>query len=395
MTSWAIHDHFETFCATSIEWAKDGSARSCPVIISASFIKRELKIKFAFLCFHIVYILLVFQNICMYDIKAGVLERVEQTFQIVFSKKNFLILLLPLVIYKVGSFLSLSYLEISVMNSVMWDAKNISEVNTESILSSTALPLFIVLYSIITILFSLIYICVNLWIIKTSKEILLGNELKQEDNFMYWVEHFLRSMYSYYYYFMYVFIIPSLVFIIWWCILIYALQNGWKESGLFDIAIATIVWGTIIGGWIAVYKSIKATFFLSSAIDKEDFSRENFQTSTQTTDGNWWRILWNLLLIGIIVSLCTSMITGAISSFTSIWWSTSLLTKILSNPDLLGNPSGLQNIVNSLEAPSLWILQIISGAVNQWIQAIAWGFTIVFTYLFFKRLEQEKNEALK
>ena len=46
-----------------------------------------------------------------------------------------------------------------------------------------------------------------------------------------------------------------------------------------------------------VYRWVKTYFSLNSAVDSSEYTKENFNISVKITDWNWWRIVWNYILI--------------------------------------------------------------------------------------------------
>lgn len=125
----------------------------------------------------------------------------------------------------------------------------------------------------------------------------------------------------------------------------------------------------------ALYRWIKAIFALYSAIDMNEFTKINFTHSITVTDNNWLRILWNFMLVWIIVWLLSSFISW-------VFW-----VFIPSSIDI-------EKIKWIDDLKSIWdsfsiIPHFISGFFSSVITIVWDVFIIVFTYIFFKRLEFE------
>ncbi len=339
----------------------------------------------------------------MYEFKAGVMERMEQTFWLLFSRKMIIFILSTIVVFKIFTFIFFGVLESSSMKNIFGEnPESFSEENAASLLGSTSLVISFLVYTTTIIIFSFFSICLQLSLIRTVKEQFNGNnELTIEENVLYGIKNLWNSMYTYYRYFLYVLIIPSIWFIVWGIFLIFAIQNGGKithewETPLVTYATFFLVAWVFVGWFIALYRSLQSCFFLVSAIDKDNFSRDNFQESVSVTKGKWWRVFWNFLLAWIIIGLCTSIFSGVLGIVWFAWWDgSSKLESIVSlatKPWVLENPSSTKEILKTLWSSSFWSLEITVWALKQLIDAFASSFILIFSYIFLKRLELEKRE---
>lgn len=64
----------------------------------------------------------------------------------------------------------------------------------------------------------------------------------------------------------------------------------------------------------SIYRGIRSSFSLMNAVDKESYTKENFQESIILSEGKWWQIFWNLVIVGIIAGLSISLIENLAGS---------------------------------------------------------------------------------
>ena len=131
--------------------------------------------------------------------------------------------------------------------------------------------------------------------------------------------------------------------ILWWFII-------WFSSIYFIISI--------------IYRWLKSKFAIYSAVDKNEFTKNNFEKSLKFTKNNWWRILWNLLVVWLLI-IVISWIFTFVFSLLPIWFWNSFVNTVF-----------------------YWFL-------NNIITTSYAVFAIIFTYLLFKRLELESLENIE
>lgn len=304
------------------------------------------------------------------EFKENVLDRIEQTF--VFMKNNFNVLVLPLIIFYVLVYLFFCYGWIYFVNFV----------DTNNIYSPTNMYLIIGV-----VLFILIYLILDIWIIlslfKTIKDIDEENDFTISENYKYWFLNILESFKTYFYIFMYVYFIPSLIFIIVWIYFIYIqMGNILNDSLLAHISNFIWIW-VVLFLWLfiyIIYRSYKVVFAIPSAVSKGVFDKENFKYSVSLTKWNWWRIVWNFLLVWIIIWILTYIINMPFESH-SIF---DTMSKNFNNLDI-------NKIIQEFNNSKISTQSIIQDVVWRLIMTIVLLFTSIFTYIFFKRLEVEKS----
>lgn len=344
--------------------------------------------------------------------KETVLERIEQSFQILFKPKNLFSIVFPIFILNFWFFLCGTYLQ----NIALWwaldDIKSWgieSWVNLWSLLSDSSIILNISIYTTLLLVYYIIFTFLYLWAVEATKNSIYETEHSDIYEYIkYGINNFWKSMYTYYYYFIYVFWGLAGVFIVAGIVMILWLQNGGKDSSIFHIgAVVGTLWFVIVW-FFSFYRSLRATFFLISAVDKESYSKENFEYATTPSKGNIWRILWNFLLLSITIWLISSIfwsVTSGIVS-TALWWAqdqagiSTLISSMAENSigwnQLWENPTDMtktiENMINSMEKPTLSPLVIVNGFISEFTSSITLWMVLIFTFILFKRLEEETQK---
>jgi len=132
-------------------------------------------------------------------------------------------------------------------------------------------------------------------------------------------------MKTYWYIFAYIALIPSFIFIIWW-LLFNASYYIWNYDLLKQLWIVMIIVSVILFIFFAIYRWTKSKFALYSAVNDDAFTKENFHYSIIITNNNWWRIVWNYLLLGIIIYIFSLLFWSIISILWFLWtWGNSIL----------------------------------------------------------------------
>lgn len=325
----------------------------------------------------------------MNKLNEAVLDRIEDSFTL--FKNNFLKLFLPILLLRFfASFLafwfffnySLNYMRVKMLNINPEDFSNIFA------LLYYDFSFILIIWSILLIFNLTLSIPFYLWVIKSIKDAFDWRIISIKDNLIYWFYNILNSFRIYYYIFIYVYLLPALIIIIWWIIttIWVFLHNSWVSYTWLFIE---FIWG-IIFLFFYIYRWIKSKFAIFSAIDKNSYEKDSFITSIGVTKNNWWRILWNLFLIWIIIYLLNWFISNLVWAFSywSLWYDFSSfnynnLSKddIKAILDLMLEESNSSNILGYVLSFILLIVEIAF-----------YIFKIIFTYIFFKRLEFENTK---
>lgn len=321
-------------------------------------------------------------------IKAWVFDRIEQTFFL--FKDNFVWLFLPIFLYNFISVVVFWTITKYYIITNIASIENIEWLDLFAFLNNPKVALIIITTVFLFIVYLLLYIVILLWFIKSVKQVAYGEKINILENIKYWITRFFSSMKTYWYIFSYVALFPAIIFIAWWI-----LFNTWlyfwdlyllKQIGLILMWVSVFIF--II---FAIYRWIKTSFSIYLATDKDCFTKEKFNNSLEITNEKWWRILWNFLLIGLLVSLVTSIIWWIIWIISFVGWGwISLLEWFITwfqsqDPEVIVSLFKEYISIFSLSWEILW------NTIDNILNTISSVFILTFTYLFYKRLEGEKN----
>ena len=326
----------------------------------------------------------------MIVVKEKFFDRFDQAFKL--FKNNFIWLFFPFFIYNFISVVIVWTLtKYYLMVNIKW-INNLDWLDFFSFLNNSTVVMWIIIGTILYIIYLLLYIVVFLWLIKSFRQIFNWEKITMTQNIKYGLSSFISSMKTYWFIFAYIALIPAIIFIIWWIFfnLSYFL---WNYEYLQKFWWALMNLSLIIFIWFSVYRWTKATFAIYSAVDKDSFTKNNFNNSIKITDNNWWRILGNIMLIWIMLSWIASLVSWFVWSilFFSSWWS-SLIEEIIVwfNGH---NINSLKDLLNTYFNNYSIFTEILSNTLNNIISTISKIFILLFTYLFFKRLENKENSV--
>ena len=327
--------------------------------------------------------------------KENVLDRIGQSFMLFFN--NFLKLIFSLFIYQILTTIIIFNIISYIFFTSFFNISNLNNYNINNIFDIFMNPNVIMYISFMFLLWSIYLILIIPFLLATIKSIKQAynwENITSQDNVLYWFKNLWNSFKTYWYIFAYIALIPSIIIIIWWFLLIYSLINHIETSSWLIIIFVWVILLMIFG----ITRWIKTIFSLYSAVDKNEFTKENFNFSVSTTNNNWWRIVWNFILIWIIISLISS-------SFSQIIWIIWLIGSKTNFSDILkindinaldSNISVINTYINTYLS-SLWKIDkftIIIDTLNQIINIIWTVFSYIFLYIFFKRLELETNKDI-
>ncbi|NVP17369.1 hypothetical protein HUU51_01500 [Candidatus Gracilibacteria bacterium] len=310
-----------------------------------------------------------------------VLDRIEQSFLI--FKMAFVYLVLPLFVYNIVSFIFItSVIYYLIFSGVLISLADLLSYNNFFLFFSN--PKFVILSTLslfFLLLYVLIFIPFLIYTIKTIRDFYNGEvKIDFKSNFLYATSRFFDIMKTYWYIFAYLALIPSIIFIIGGVIFnvgyFYDLQFDYKMIGG-----AFMLTGFLLFIVNMIYRGIKSTFALYSAIDNDLYTKEDFLKSVSITNKNWWRIFGNLVLIGLIVGL----LSGIASNFFSIFFGS---FGDFSNIDFENiNTVAIQSFIDQFS----FFNYFVSGFFENLIKTIGSVFIYIFIYVFYKRLVFESN----
>lgn len=307
------------------------------------------------------------------QVKAWVFDRIGQSF--VLLKNNFMDFFMPLFLYNLISVVVIWTIAMWFFFSNMWNIMNRS-IDFFSFLNNSFVVISIAVWMVLFIVYLILYIPVLLWLIKWIKQASEWEEVTTMENLVYWFSRLTNSFKTYWYIFSYVALIPAMIFIIGWI-----LFNAWFYFDWFGFfkslwVSLMVLWGLLFLVF-ALYRWVKARFALYSAINHDNFKKDDFLNSVNITNYNWFRIVWNYLLLWLIISI--------VSWF--IWWILKLYSYSWVDFTSIRNIDDIMNIASGFSIK----IQILSWFLNNVLSTIWAVFVIIFTYLFFLRLKSESG----
>jgi len=318
------------------------------------------------------------------NIKEGVLDRIEQSFNLLFSnKENLWKLVLPIFLYKM-------IIGIVIWNFIsFWLLGSLDVVNTD-IFSS---PYYVSIFFFVIVWF-ILYITFFIWFllatIKWIKDTLEWKKINIQKNLKYWFDNLIKSFNTYWYIFAYITLWPFLFISIGWILIV--LSYYYWLSNLNNYWLYLMWFGFLFLLFFMLYRWTKSRFSIVSAVDYNSFTKGNFNTSIRLTKNNWWRIIWNYILLWIIVSIISSIIWSILSLFSTSIFDIIDYKKLLVdyNSNRI-NEQSINDTVNNIKwfYNTFYLNNFIISIFNSFFENLILIFTLIFTFLFYKRLEIE------
>ncbi len=323
------------------------------------------------------------------NIKAWVLDRFEQSFELFFSSKNnFFALIAPIFLYKLVIWI---FLWNFVSFVLLWNL----DLETTDIFSS---PYYIIIFFFIIVWF-ILYITFFIWFfiatIKTIQNILDWKKVDLKVNLKYWFDNIINSFNTYWYIFAYITLWPFLFISIWWILILVWDFSSFKQF--------KDIWLYILWFWFwfllffMIYRGVKTKFSIISAVDKDSYTKQNFIFSIKLTNWNWWRIVGNFILISIILSLLIGIISSLFTFFkTSVFdiinWK--YLLESYYNWGVNQNDSNMiiENIKNYYN--TFYFNNFLVSIIELFLAVWQLVFVLIFTFLFYRRLIIEKQNKI-
>lgn len=311
----------------------------------------------------------------MFQAKASVLDRIEQSFWVFI--KNPIALVAPLALFQIIMIVLLPQLGMSMI--LWWNFMETSSI-------SSVLYMTMSLAIIYALFFVILIIPITIWVMKWAADLINGKEIMMQDMVGYGFQKISDAFKVYWYMFAYAYLAPALCFIVAGLIMLYGLyfNNGVISSIWWGLMTISVIYAAI--QW--VYRWLKSTFGVGGAIFEEDFSKEQFQLGISFTKWKWWRILWNFLLIWIISSLLLSLITGLIWSISFMWTASSGIDiESFMQPTSSDIQQNIESYIGNMGGFSL--ISLIIDSISQLLWSIVSAFLILFTLIFYIRLKEE------
>jgi len=324
--------------------------------------------------------------------KEEVLDRIEQSFKL--FKNNFIELFLPIFLYTLWTITILmsvlNYFWVKYMQTLFTDFDKTTQ-NLDWMNYSAEIVIWITVFIILIILYLTLYIPFWLATIKWIKQAYNWKKVTPKENIIYGFKNIFNSFNTYWYVFSYVALIPALTWIIWGFLSIYWIQFWDKNFTQTGVSIS--IFALIFFIFFSIYRWTKSRFYMVSAIDKNEFTLENFNFSVKITKNKFWRIVWNFLLIWIIISLVSWLLNQIIWL---LWSSFDFNIESLINLKENSSSEEIINLANETISSYSPVTNFILNTLENIISTISIVFILIFTYFLFKRLEIEDTpEVIK
>ena len=326
----------------------------------------------------------------MLQAKEKFLDRVEQSF--ILFKDNILSFSLTFIIFNILCFIIVPHILVVVVFSII-PIDNLFVSESTEVLSNMSFMISLLLT--IGVLLFLLYVSaiipVQVALLKSIKQAIYSEKVTPKENIFYGVSRISEIFRVYWYLFVYVFLIPALIFIVWGILLNIGLYNRTDSTAILITIWGVLMWlASIMAIFYSVYRWIRSKFSIITAIDTEDFSKEKFTQSLDITKGKAWRIFWNIFGVAFFGMLLIWVIWG-------IWKAIGLLGADFSFFSDLGEEvSKKQEFQQMLESfRGFNIFSFINTVIQTSLNTLLGVFITVFTYVFFKRLEQEFGNTEK
>ncbi len=309
----------------------------------------------------------------MFQAKPWVLDRIEQSFWIFFKRP--LMIILPFLLFHIVMFIIIP----EIWKFTLWPI-----LMQQNSISST-----IHILALLGLSYALIYLMgmipITYATIKTICETTSWESTDMKKNIKEGFSLIGKIFTVYWFIFAYAYLMPALCFIAGGSLLlggiiwdIEILRNVWMIFMWLSFLYAIIQW---------VYRGLKTSFALSSAIYNQNYEKQTFETSIRMTDGKWWRILGNFLLVWLIGWLMIGLVSWFIESLVFLWGSNENNVLSFLQGEEFFNIEKLQNMFG--EILSFNIFTLIADICNTILNTIFTTFIIVFSVVFYLRLRDE------
>jgi len=324
----------------------------------------------------------------MFTAKESFLDRIEQSF--IIFKDNIFPLTVPLLIFNFLTLVVLPYfimllffviIPLESFFSQGWDIEAFSNI-------SLIVTFGITLWFLLTIIYIICLIPIQVAIIKTIKNSINGTQESIQDTLKYGIKRIFDIFRVYWYIFAYTLLLPACVFIVWGILLNIGLYYNTSST-----EVLTLVWGSLM--WVSaifalfsmIYRWTKATFAWVSAVDSESFYKDNFLYSVKITDGKWWRVFWNVFGVAIIWTLVIGIVGGLWESIAFLGNDWEAISEIETEQQ------EFQHLISSFT--DFNILFFINSIIQTFLNTVLGVFVSVYIYVYYKRLEFEARSNQK
>ena len=319
----------------------------------------------------------------MFQAKDGFLDRVEQSFLI--FKQNALLLVLPMLIFNFVFLVVIPLVFGITFNAFFPLSELMSQWENAALSFSTSIAITyaLALGGLVVLAYLFIFIPVQIGTLKAIKQSLSWEILTPKENILqYGIQNIGSAFRTYWYIFAYVALIPALVFIsggflfIFWEIYLHqeVLRN--ISFGIMGISIILFI-------VFSISRGIRSSFSLMNAVDKQSYTKENFKESLALTDGKWWQIFWNIIVVSWIGGLVIGLLWNLAGSIGFLGTDFSLLSNLPKD--------GSQDYLHTLNQFSHFnIFSFIGSTLKTSFSSVLGVYLSVFLYVMMYMLESKR-----
>ena len=311
-------------------------------------------------------------------VKNGVLGRIGQTFQL-FAANIVPLSLLYIIAIFIFELVFSTFFKFSVFGNINMWAENILDE-----LYNVQTLIMIIVWIIIFLVYLIALIPVNIGTIRWVKQAYSWKEVTVKENFMYAINNFFGIFKTYWFIFAYVALVPAVVLIVW--LILVLLWQLWIPFASWVGGIVSVV-AIFMFMVYSIYRWIKATFAIYNAIEKEEYTKINFDESIKYTTNNWWRIAGNIILFALLMIFVGGII-WYVTSFLWIRWPQIDMSQF-ADPENL-SAEDLRMVSDTLS--QVTIGGVIAWIINAFVQSIITVLWTIFTYLLYKTMQIESGE---
>lgn len=311
----------------------------------------------------------------MFQTKEKVFDRIEQSIKLFLTDP--LSLALPLVLLQA----SITIFWSLILSLIPFP----SELGYENL--AIAMSYALLIAGSFGIVYLIAIMIVKLALILWIMQIIKGEAVTPKENIIkiWWN---IKNIFTLYWYvFQYVYLYPCIGIIAWGLILIGGVSGS--NSGISFlggiIIFVSCIWLTIS----AITRWVGSTFAIYHGIFQNDYSKQGFQTSIAITEGNWWRIVWNLFLVGFIIWVIGGLFDGIFGIFKLTNTDLSSVNTALQSPDNFSAQfiQGFESEIRQFQ--DFNILNTFLDTISASIGITLWVMMSVFIAVFYLRLLAE------
>ncbi|MDA9128848.1 hypothetical protein N9J72_00015 [Candidatus Gracilibacteria bacterium] len=311
----------------------------------------------------------------MFQPQPGVIDRIEQSFKVFL--RDPMGFFLPFFILNFLTFLFFPVL----FQSLIFKGGLGGNINM-----TFSIYILVMVFITLGLVYMTCLIPLTVAIFRKCSHILDGKTTSFNQYLQYAIKNMNPALKVYWYVFAYAYLTPAILFIVAGIIVVGGL---FTEIGL----LVNIGYGAMVGVILyalaqGMYRGVKSVFAIAGAVASNNYTQEQFFISIRSTDNNWWRIVGNFVLIGIISSLCVGIISGLISSFTFLGTDLNDLV-----PASGGGSDWLENYLQNFGSTDL--KSFVTDSISLIFSTIVSVVVIIFTMILSMRLELEQQKNVR